>query len=114
VKREYEDYLNDIVEAVAAIERFVEGMSFEEFREDQKTLFAVTRAFEVLGEAAKKIPQTLKKKHPDIPWREMAGMRDKLIHEYFAVDVSVLWKTIQGDLPLIRSAIARLLSSQDS
>lgn len=114
MKREYEDYLNDIVEAVAAIERFVEGMNFEEFREDQKTLFAVTRAFEVLGEAAKKIPLTLKKKHPDIPWREMAGMRDKLIHEYFAVDVSVLWKTIQEDLPLIRSVIARLLSSRDS
>jgi uncharacterized protein with HEPN domain len=83
VKGEHEGYLHDIVEAVAAIELFVEGMSFEEFREDQKTVFAVTRAFEVLGEAAKKIPQTLKKKHSDIPWREMAGMRDKLIQEYF-------------------------------
>ncbi|MGO9572534.1 MAG: DUF86 domain-containing protein [Desulfomonilaceae bacterium] len=111
MKRDYEDYLNDIIEAVTALQQFVEGMSFEEFREDQKTLFAVTRAFEVLGEAAKKILQTLRTKHPDIPWREMAGMRDKLIHEYFAVDVNVFWKTIQEDLPLIRSGIARLLPS---
>ncbi|MGB6063393.1 MAG: DUF86 domain-containing protein [Desulfomonilaceae bacterium] len=114
MKREYRDYLNDIFEAVTALEKFVEGMTFEDFQKDQKTLFAVTRAFEVLGEAAKKIPQTLKTERPDIPWREMAGMRDKLIDEYFAVDVKVLWKTIKEDLPSIRSAVVRLLPSSDS
>lgn len=67
-------------------------MDLEGFRKDLKTVYAVIRAFEVLGEAAKKIPQRLRQDHPDIPWKEMAGMRDKLIHEYFSVaGLPLLW-----------------------
>jgi uncharacterized protein with HEPN domain len=107
--REYNDYLNDIFEAVLSIEEFVKGMTFEEFEKDKKTFFAVIRAFEVLGEAAKKIPQRVRQANPAIPWREMAGMRDKLIHEYFAVDARVLSKTIHTDIPRIKQTMRAAL-----
>lgn len=109
MRREYEDYLNDMREAVSSIEEFVKDMTFEEFEKDRKTLFAVIRAFEVLGEATKKIPKTVREKYPEIPWKEMAGMRNKLIHEYFAVDTKVLWKTVQTDVPEMRQAMRVLL-----
>ena len=75
-------YLKDILEAMEAIERFVEGMEFEDFKMDDKTSSAVIRKFEIIGEATKNVPETIKQKYPIIPWREMAGMRDKLIHFY--------------------------------
>uniref|UniRef100_UPI00262F28BC HepT-like ribonuclease domain-containing protein n=1 Tax=Thermococcus sp. TaxID=35749 RepID=UPI00262F28BC len=69
---------------------FTSGMDFEDFSKDRKTQFAVIRALEIIGEAAKAIPEDFKKEHPKVPWREMAGMRDKLIHAYFGVDLHVV------------------------
>ncbi len=109
MRRQYEDYLNDMREALSSIEEFVGGMTFDEFERDAKTRFAVIRAFEVLGEAAKKVPETVRERYPEIPRKEMTGMRNKLIHEYFAVDTKVLWKTIRTDIPQMRDAIRRLM-----
>jgi uncharacterized protein with HEPN domain len=86
-------------------------MSFEDFKRDKKTIYVVVRGIEVMGEAAKKIPKTLKDKYREIPWKKMAGMRDKLIHEYFGVDVEILWKTIKDDLPSIKPLVQELLKS---
>jgi uncharacterized protein with HEPN domain len=86
-------------------------MSFEDFKRDKKTIYAVVRGIEVMGEAAKKIPKTLKDKYREIPWKKMAGMRDKLIHEYFGVDVEILWKTIKDDIPSIKPLVQELLKS---
>ena len=108
MKREYIDYLKDIIAAIDNIDGFVKGMSIEEFKEDEKTLFAVIRALEVIGEAAKKIPAAIKNKHKQIPWKEMAGMRDKLIHEYFGVNINVVWKTIKQDISAIKPLIKDL------
>ena len=80
-------YLQDIIEAMLAIERFVEGMSFEEFKEDDKTTSAVIRKFEIIGEAAKQIPDDARLKYPRIPWKDMAGMRDRL--ELFDSDIRI-------------------------
>ena len=76
MKRTHEDYLKDILDAIAFIEEFTSGMDFEDFSKDRKTQFAVIRALEIIGEAAKAIPEDFKKEHPEIPWREMAGMRE--------------------------------------
>jgi uncharacterized protein with HEPN domain len=74
--RDYKLYIKDILAAMDSIEAFVEGMSLEQFRKDDKTSSAVVRKFEIIGEAAKHIPEEILKKYPDIPWKEMAGMRD--------------------------------------
>jgi len=80
MKRELLDYVNDILDAVVEVEDFTKDMDFNEFAKDKKTTNAVIRSLEIIGEAAKKIPETLRKRYPNIPWKRMAGMRDKLIH----------------------------------
>lgn len=96
-RREYVDYLRDMLEnAMKAIE-FVSEISFDDFKRDEKTIYAVVRALEVIGEGAKKIPEDLKMTYPEVPWREIAGTRDKLIHEYFGINELVVWRTVQED-----------------
>ena len=102
------DYLEDILDAVEKIEIFTRGMSYEEFSEDDKTVYAVTRALEVIGEAAKCIPRSVRENYPGNPWTEMAGMRDKLIHAYFGINRAIIWRTIHDDLPPLRSAMQAL------
>ncbi len=109
--REYKDYLVDIIDAIEKTESFTKGMSFEDFEKDAKTAFAVVRAFEIIGEAVKKIPAGIRAKHKEIPWKEMAGMRDKLIHEYFGVKPRVVWKTIKEDLPKVKPHLQAILKS---
>lgn len=109
MKREFTDYINDIFSAIEKIELFTQGMDMEEFAEDEKTVFAVVRALEIIGEAAKKIPVQVKDRYPDVPWQEMAGIRDKLIHEYFGVKLDVVWNTAEKDLPELKILIAKMI-----
>lgn len=102
------DYLDDILDAVEKIEIFTRDMSYEEFSEDDKTVYAVTRALEVIGEATKCIPRSVRENYPGNPWTEMAGMRDKLIHAYFGINRAIIWRTIHDDLPPLRSAMQAL------
>jgi len=110
-KRDYRDYIQDILDSVNDIENFIEGMSFEEFMRDKKTINAVVRSVEVIGEAVKKIPKTLRDKYPDIPWKKMAGMRDKLVHEYFGIDIEIMWKVAKDEIPSLKPSIQNILKS---
>lgn len=108
-KRDYRDYIQDILDAVREIQDFIKGMDFPTFSRDRKTINAVIRSLEVMGEAAKKIPRSLREKYPDIPWKHMSGMRDKLIHEYFGIDIEMLWKVVTEEIPPLESAIQNAL-----
>lgn len=107
--KDYTDYLQDILNSITETEEFVKGMTFDDFFNDKKTINAVIRSMEVIGEATKNLPQSLKDKHNDIPWKKMAGMRDKLIHEYFGVDLSIVWQAIKEDFPTIKPSVEKLL-----
>ncbi|MBI5388787.1 DUF86 domain-containing protein [Candidatus Woesearchaeota archaeon] len=109
MKREYGDYIQDISDSIQEIFQFTKGMSFKEFKEDKKTINAVLRSLEVMGEAAKNIPDTLRKKYPKIPWEEMSGIRDKLIHEYHGVDLEIVWSVVRKELPLLKPEVLKLL-----
>jgi uncharacterized protein with HEPN domain len=107
--REYIDYLKDILDSIEQTEKFIDGFDFERFSSDNKTRFAVVRALEVIGEASKKIPAMVKQQNPTLPWREMVGIRDKLIHEYFGLNVLVIWKTVYEDLPRVKPLISAII-----
>ena len=109
MKRNVKLYIQDIIDAMSAIESFVEGMEFEEFVEDDKTSSAVIRKFEIMGEAVKNIPDDIKQKYPEIPWKEMAGFRDKLIHFYFGIKYELVWNTIKKELPNLKSKFEKIL-----
>jgi len=109
--RVYLDYIRDMLESAQKALQFVKGMEFEEFIEDEKTVYAVIRAIEIIGEAVKKIPADLRDTYPAIPWREIVGTRDKLIHEYFGVNTSVVWQTVQEDLPTLVIQLKNILNN---
>ena len=98
-RREIADYLNDIRNAIIDVEAFTLGMDYESFTADKKTVNAVIRSLEVLGEATKHIPASFRRKHPEIPWTKMAGMRDVLIHDYMGVDLRTVWNVVRKRLP---------------
>ncbi|MCD6512089.1 MAG: DUF86 domain-containing protein [Thermoplasmata archaeon] len=112
MKRDYKLFIKDIVDAIESIEEFVAGMNFEEFKNDDKTVSAVVRKLEIVGEATKNIPDETKEKYPNLPWKEMAKIRDKLIHGYFVVDFEIVWKVIKEELPSLKPEIEKILQEE--
>lgn len=97
-KREHRDYLNDIVECIDDVKSFINGMTYKEFILDKKTINAVVRSIEIVGEAVKHIPKSIRDKAPDVPWKDIVGMRNKVAHEYFGVDIKIVWDTAKNSL----------------
>lgn len=98
-KRADTDFLNDSKEAILRINVYVENLNYEEFLNDIKTQDAVVRNLEIIGEAIKNISEELKEKYPRVPWKDLAGVRDKLIHHYFGVNLDIVWNIVKEELP---------------
>ncbi len=113
MKREYGDYIQDMIDSINETEEFTREISLKDFKEDKKSINAVIRSLEIMGEAAKKIPDNIRKKHPGIPWKEMAGIRDKLIHEYHGVDLEIIWKVVKEELPPVKPLVLKLLKETE-
>lgn len=113
MKREMGDYIEDIIDAMDKAMNFIKDMSYDEFVQDDKTVFAVVRALEIIGEVAKNVPHDFRRKYPEIPWKDMAGMRDKMIHAYFGVKLERVWETIKTDIPALKPLIQKVLDDME-
>jgi uncharacterized protein with HEPN domain len=107
---EYEDYLRDLLDAIEKIKNFIKDLEFEEFKKDDKTKFAVIRGLEIIGEATKHISEEVRINYPKVPWKEMAGMRDVLAHDYFGVDEETVWLTAKEKIPQLKPLIEKILT----
>lgn len=108
-KRDPRLYLLDILESGKAIMEYIAGMSMENLKKDRKTYSAIIREFEIIGEAVSKLPKDLKNRYPEVPWRDIKDFRNILTHEYFSIDVEILWRVIKEDLPDLISTVKKIL-----
>lgn len=111
--RRDKDYLSDVLEAMERICRYTQRLSYEQFMQDTRTQDAVMRNLGVIGEAVKRLSPELRRAHPEIPWREMAGMRDKLIHHYFGVNYDVVWSVATQQISDLKLRLSEILKSID-
>lgn len=105
-------YLEHILDSISRIEEYTDGVSEEEFRNNKLIQDGVVRQIEIIGEASKQLSEEVKEKYPGVPWKDIGGMRDKLIHGYFGVDLEIVWKTIKEDLPELKEQILKIKNKE--
>ncbi|MDP2924980.1 MAG: DUF86 domain-containing protein [Nanoarchaeota archaeon] len=113
MKRNINLFIQDILESIKDIESFSEGLTKEKFTSDKLKQNAIIRSLEIIGEAVKSIPDSFRRKYPDIPWRKIAGFRDILSHAYFGVSMDRVWNIIEKDLPKLKEEIGRIKINED-
>lgn len=107
-KRPVELLLNDMLDSIDRIEQYTEGMSFESFSNDQKTIDAVARNLQIIGEAASRLPEEFKEKHSNLEWHKIVGLRHRIVHDYFGMDIEIIWQILAKDLPGLRQNLSRI------
>ena len=107
--RDYKAYLEDIVQAAQKINRYISGLSLQTFSADEKTIDAVVRNLEVIGEAVRNIPVNIRERYPAIEWHRIAGLRNILIHEYFAISMKIIWDIVTNKLPILEQQIKKII-----
>lgn len=112
-ERHWRLFVEDIIESIDKIETYVANMQFENFTQDSKTIDAVVRNLEIIGEASNHIPDELKKKYSGIEWRKIVGLRNRVIHEYFGVSLRIVWQIIKNEIPPLSEQIKNILIEDD-
>ena len=110
-KRKPDVYLQDIFESISHIQRFLEGVSEDEFYKNVEKQDAVLRRLEIIGEAVKHLPDEIREDHPDVPWRQIAGMRDIIIHEYFGITLEMVWVVATEDILDLKTKVEEIIES---
>ncbi|WP_297505127.1 DUF86 domain-containing protein [Thermococcus sp.] len=105
-------FMNDILEAIGRIEEYTSGYTFETFINDKKTVDAVLRNLEIIGEAARNIPDEVRERYPSVPWRRIVGLRNVVIHHYFGVDLSVVWVIVSSQLEELKEEIEKIVEGE--
>jgi len=113
MKTEFLDSVEDILDAMDKAEILLQDVTYEQFAGDFRIHFAAVRALEIVGEATKRLPSSLRNRYPTIPWKEMAGMRDRIIHGYDTVDLQIVWNTVKHDIPHIRPLVQKILADYE-
>ena len=111
MSHEFLDYVEDIVDAMEKAETMVAEVDFNEFQADYRINFAVVRALEIIGEATKRLPSSIRDQYPGIPWKDMAGMRDRIVHGYDAVNLHIVWDTVKNRIPNVKPQIQNILEN---
>ena len=111
-KRPIDLLLNDICQAIDRIEQYIENLSFDAFSKDRKSVDAVVRNLEIIGEAASRLPDEFKEKYSEIEWYKVVGLRHRIVHEYFGVDLEIIWQILQKDLPELKHKIMQIMSDE--
>jgi len=107
-KREWKLFVEDILESIELIERYVVNMDFENFENDRKTIDAVVRNFEIIGKASKNIPGNVKNRYQEVDWKGMAGLRNRIAHEYFGVSLTIVWRIVKQELPKLKEQMKQI------
>ena len=110
MSNEFLDYVEDTLDGMEKAELLLEGVTYDQFEADFRINFAVIRALEIIGEATERLPMSLRQQYPRIPWRGMAGMRDRIIHGYDNVDFQIVWGVVKRDIPEIKPKIQQILA----
>lgn len=108
MKKEPLIFIEHILESIGDIESFSKGLSKDELKKDKVKQYAIIRAIEVIGEAVRNLPFDIRNKYSEVPWKEIVGMRDKLMHHYFGVNLETVWKTVKEDIPVLKKQIQKI------